>query len=699
MANRLAHATSPYLLQHADNPVDWWPWEPAAFEEARRRGVPVFLSIGYSSCHWCHVLAHESFEDEETAAFMNAHFVSVKVDREERPDVDAVYMEALQAATGQGGWPMSVFMTSEGRPFYFGTYFPPEPRHGMPSFKQVLEGVRAAWAERPDEVTEVAGRIARDLAGRQLDLAQAGPPGEAELARALLELTRTYDPETGWFGGDTKFPAGMVVEFLLRHHARTQSRGALDMAEGLCRAMAGSSLFDQAGGGFHRYVLRQRPGGPLVPHFEKMLYDNAQLCRVYTHLWRATGSEEARRVALETADFMVRELRTAEGGFASALDADSVEDASGAEKAVNAVGSGRHVEGAYYVWTPQQLRDVLGEQDAAFAAAYFDVTEEGTFEGGASVLRSAGAESDADGERVADVRARLLAAREERPRPGRDDKVVAAWNGLAIAALAETGACFDRSDLVERATEAADLLVRVHMGDTARLARTSKDGRAGGHAGVLEDYGDVAEGFLALAAVTGEGVWLEFAGFLLDIVLQHFTGEGGQLYDTADDAEQLIRRPQDPTDNAAPAGWTAAAGALLSYAAHTGSQAHRAAAEGALGVVRTLGPRVPRFIGWGLAVAEALLDGPREVAVAGPVGGELHRTALLGRAPGAVVAAGETGGAEFPLLADRPMVGGAPTAYVCRHFVCDAPTTDPEELARRLGSGPSGPSEAGRRST
>ncbi|MFF3733845.1 thioredoxin domain-containing protein [Streptomyces sp. NPDC002476] len=692
MANRLAHATSPYLLQHADNPVDWWPWEPAAFEEARRRGVPVFLSVGYSSCHWCHVLAHESFEDEETAAFMNAHFVSVKVDREERPDVDAVYMEALQAATGQGGWPMSVFMTSEGRPFYFGTYFPPEPRHGMPSFKQVLEGVRAAWAERPDEVTEVAGRIARDLAGRQMDLTQAGPPGEAELARALLELTRTYDPETGWFGGDTKFPAGMVVEFLLRHHARTESQGALDMAVGLCRAMAGSSLFDQVGGGFHRYVLRQRPGGPLVPHFEKMLYDNAQLCRVYTHLWRATGSAEARRVALETADFMVRELRTAEGGFASALDADSVEDTNGAGKAENAVGAGRHVEGAYYVWTPEQLRDVLGEQDAAFAAAYFDVTEEGTFEGGASVLRSAGAQPDADGERVADVRARLLAAREERPCPGRDDKVVAAWNGLAIAALAETGACFDRPDLVERATEAADLLVRVHMGGTARLARTSKDGRAGEHAGVLEDYGDVAEGFLALAAVTGEGVWLEFAGFLLDIVLQHFTGEGGQLYDTADDAEQLIRRPQDPTDNAAPAGWTAAAGALLSYAAHTGSQAHRAAAEGALGVVKTLGPRVPRFIGWGLAVAEALLDGPREVAVAGPVGGELHRTALLGRAPGAVVAAGETGGAEFPLLADRPMVGGAPTAYVCRHFVCDAPTTDPEELARRLGSGPSAPS-------
>ncbi|WP_406383566.1 thioredoxin domain-containing protein [Streptomyces sp. NBC_01618] len=676
MPNRLAHATSPYLIQHADNPVDWWPWEPAAFEEARRRDVPVFLSVGYSSCHWCHVLAHESFEDEETAAFMNEHFVSVKVDREERPDIDAVYMEALQAATGQGGWPMSVFMTPDGQPFYFGTYFPPEPRHGSPSFKQVLEGVRAAWDGRPDEVAEVARKIVRDLAGRQLDYTKAGLPGEAELAEALLGLTREYDPASGWFAGDTRFPPSMVVEFLLRHWARTESEGARDMAEGLCAAMARSSLFDQVGGGFHRYVLR-RPDGPLIPHFEKMLYDNALLCRVYAHLWRATGSEQARRVALETADFMVRELRTAEGGFASALDADS-ED-----------GTGRHVEGAYYVWTPEQLREVLGDQDAEFAAAYFDVTEEGTFEEGASVLRLARTGTDADADRVAGIRARLLAAREPRPRPGRDDKVVAAWNGLAIAALAETGAYFGRPDLIERATEAADLLVRVHMGDVARLDRTSKDGRSGGHAGVLEDYGDVAEGFLALASVTGEGVWLDFAGFLLDIVLQHFTGEGGQLYDTADDAEQLIRRPQDPTDSATPAGWTAAAGALLSYAAHTGSQAHRAAAEGALGVVKALGPRVPRFIGWGLAVAEALLDGPREVAVAGSVGGALHRTALLGQAPGAVVAAGETAGTEFPLLADRPMVGGAPTAYVCRHFVCDAPTTDREELARALGPDPS----------
>ncbi|MFF2726679.1 thioredoxin domain-containing protein [Streptomyces sp. NPDC058008] len=671
--NRLAGVTSPYLLQHADNPVDWWPWGPEAFEEAERRDVPVLLSVGYAACHWCHVMAHESFEDPALADYLNAHFVPVKVDREERPDVDAVYMEAVQAATGQGGWPMTVFLTAAAEPFYFGTYFPPEPRHGMPSFHQVLEGVVAAWTDRREEVAEVAGRIVRDLAGRSLAAAEGSLPGEAELAQALLRLTRDYDEKHGGFGGAPKFPPSMVIEFLLRHYARTGSEGALQMAADSCAAMARGGIHDQLGGGFARYSVDREW---VVPHFEKMLYDNALLCRVYAHLWRATGSDLARRVALDTADFMVRELRTAEGGFASALDADSDD------------GQGRHVEGAFYVWTPAQLREVLGEEDGAFAAAYYGVTEEGTFEEGSSVLRLArtGETEPGDAERIAGVRERLFAARELRVRPERDDKIVAAWNGLAIAALAETGAYFDRPDLVERATEAADLLVRLHMGDAARLCRTSKDGRAGDSAGVLEDYGDVAEGFLALASVTGEGTWLEFAGFLLDIVLEHFGGENGQLFDTADDAERLIRRPQDPTDNATPAGWTAAAGALLSYAAHTGSEAHRTAAEGALGIVGALGPKAPRFTGWGLAVAEALLDGPREVAVAGPVAGELHRTALLGQAPGAVVAAGEgpDAGAEFPLLAGRPPVGGAPAAYVCRHFVCDAPTTDAGELAAKL---------------
>ncbi|UUY49533.1 thioredoxin domain-containing protein [Streptomyces yangpuensis] len=684
--NRLAGMTSPYLLQHADNPVDWWPWEPEAFEEARRRNVPVLLSVGYSACHWCHVMAHESFEDELTAGYMNEHFVNIKVDREERPDVDAVYMEAVQAATGQGGWPMTVFLTADAEPFYFGTYFPPEPRHGMPSFMQVLEGVRAAWVGRPEEVAEVAQKIVRDLAGRQLDYGKAGTPGPEELAQALLGLTREYDATRGGFGGAPKFPPSMVLEFLLRHHARTGSEGALQMAADTCEAMARGGIYDQLGGGFARYSVDREW---VVPHFEKMLYDNALLCRVYAHLWRATGSELARRVALETADFMVRELRTAEGGFASALDADSEDPLTG-----------KHAEGAYYAWTPAQLREVLGEGDGELAAGYFGVTQEGTFEHGASVLQLPQDGPAVDAERIAGIRARLLAARAERPAPGRDDKVVAAWNGLAIAALAECGAYFERPDLVERATEAADLLVRVHFdaaaGRAPRLARTSKDGHVGANAGVLEDYGDVAEGFLALASVTGEGVWLEFAGFLVDLVLDRFTAEDGSLYDTAHDAEKLIRRPQDPTDTAAPSGWTAAAGALLSYAAHTGSEAHRTAAERALGVVAALGPRVPRFIGHGLSVAEALLDGPREVAVVGhpedPARAALHRAALLGTAPGAVVAVGlpqpaEGGGeGEFPLLAERTLVRDLPTAYVCRHFVCARPTTDPVELGEQLGA-------------
>ncbi len=639
-------------------------------------------------------MAHESFEDEETAARLNAHFVCVKVDREERPDVDAVYMEAVQAATGHGGWPMSVFLTPDAEPFYFGTYFPPEDRHGMPSFRRVLDGVRDAWATRRGEVTGVARRITRDLARRESPGGQAGPPTEETQSQALLRLARDIDPASGWFTGDTKFPPSMVIEFLLRHHARTASAAALEMAEALCGAMARSSLYDQVGGGFHRYVGTPRPGGPLVPHFEKTLYDNALLCRAYAHLWRVTGDESARRVALATADFMVRELRTREGGFASALDADSEEPtpvpAPGTDGDA-APRARRAVEGAYYVWTPEQLREVLGEADGATAAQYFGVTDEGTFERGASVLRRSRRREDGgpDADRLARIRERLLAARTRRPAPERDDKVVAAWNGLAVAALAEVGAYFDRPDLVEAALAAADLLVRVHLDDRARLARTSRGGRVGVNAGVLEDHADVAEGFLTLASVTGEGVWLELAGLLLDHVLSRFRDDTGALYDTADDAERLIRRPQDPTDNAAPSGWTAAAGALLSYAAHTGSVAHREAAERALTVVTSLGPAVPRFCGWGLAVAEALLDGPREVAVVGhgladPDTAALHRVALLGTAPGAVVAAGEAGGEEFPLLAGRPLVDGAPTAYVCRDFTCRAPTTDPEGLAAEL---------------
>ena len=683
MANRLAGETSPYLLQHADNPVDWWPWTAEAFAEARRRDVPVLLSVGYSSCHWCHVMARESFEDEATAAYLNAHFVPVKVDREERPDVDAVYMEAVQAATGQGGWPMTVFLTPDGEPFYFGTYFPPEPRHGLPGFRQVLEGVHRAWTDRRGEVNDVAGRVVRSLTERTIPYDRPRPPGPQELHAALLALTRDFDAGRGGFGGAPKFPPSMVLEFLLRHWARTGSEGALQMVEATCTAMARGGVYDQLGGGFARYAV---DATWTVPHFEKMLYDNALLCRVYAHLWRATGSETGRRVALETADFLVRELRTAQGGFASALDADSPAPRG-------RPGAGERREGAYYVWTPEELRRALGEADATFAARYFGVTAAGTFEEGTSVLRLAPDQGPVeDAARVASVRRRLYEARQRRPRPERDEKVVAAWNGLAVAALAEVGAFFDRPDLVAAARQAAALLAAVHTDDHGRLARTSRDGVAGGSAGVLEDYGDVAEGYLTLYAVTGEVAWLTRAGTLLDTVLDRFVAEDGTLYDTADDAERLFRRPQDPTDNATPSGWTAAAGALLSYAAYTGSGRHRDAAERALGVVRALAERAPRFIGWGLAVAEAALDGPREVAVVGPPHAaetaELHRTALLGTAAGAVVAVGEpdqvAGGTPVPLLAGRPLLDGRPAAYVCRRFTCRTPTADPAVLRDML---------------
>lgn len=707
MTNRLAGSTSPYLLQHVDNPVHWWPWGEAAFAEARRRDVPVLLSVGYAACHWCHVMAHESFEDEATAAYLNEHFVAIKVDREERPDVDAVYMEATTRMTGQGGWPMTVFCTPDGEPFYCGTYYPPEPRHGMPSFRQLLAAVQDAWRERRDDVVAAGGKVVEELAAPRGGLVGAEPPDGGQLDMAVRALGRDYDTARGGFGGAPKFPPSMVLEFLLRHHARTASQTSLDMVEHSCAAMARGGMYDQLGGGFARYSV---DASWVVPHFEKMLYDNALLIRVYTHLWRATGSTLARRVALESADFLVRELRTPEGGFASALDADSPD------------ADGHSAEGAFYAWTPAQLTEVLGAEDGAWAAGVFGVTETGTFEDGMSVLQLL-ADPD-DPARHDAVRERLFRARAERVPPARDDKVVAAWNGLAIAALAETGALFDRPDLVEAAIAAGDLLVSVHLGahddaeadDEAghpwgdRLARTSRDGRAGPNAGVLEDYADVAEGFLALYAVTSDDAWLTFAGVLLDVVLGHFTAENGEFFDTADDAEELFRRPQDPTDGATPSGWTAVTGALLAYAAYSGSDVHREAAARGLGIVRALGQQAPRAIGWGLAVAEAWVDGPREIAVVGPFDDPatraLRRVALMATAPGAVVAVGEPpesatelpaeaagtdaaedgDGVSVALLRDRPLQAGRPAAYVCRHFVCRAPTGDPAQLAAQVGA-------------
>jgi uncharacterized protein len=658
MANRLASATSPYLLQHAENPVDWREWGEEAFAEARARDVPLLISVGYAACHWCHVMAHESFEDEATAAEMNEHFVNVKVDREERPDVDSVYMAATQALTGHGGWPMTVFATPDGRPFYCGTYFPPRPAHGMPAFRQVLAAITDAWRTKRGELEQAGTRIAEGISAR-LDLGPGAPLSADVLDRAVEALAGSYDERFAGFGGAPKFPPSMLLEFLLRSAARTGDERALGMARGTLEAMARGGIYDQLAGGFARYAVDARW---VVPHFEKMLYDNALLLRVYLHLWRATGEPWARRVADETAAFLLRDLGTSEGGLASALDADT-----------------DGVEGLTYVWTPDQLVEVLGPDDGRWAAALFEVTEAGTFEHGTSTLQLL--HDPDDPARLASVRERLAAARARRPQPARDDKVVTAWNGLAIAALAEHGVLTGDGGSVAGARRAAELLADVHWVD-GRLRRASRDGVAGAHAGVLEDYGDLAEGLLALHQATAEGRWLELAGELLDVVADQFVDEQG-WHDTAADAEPLVHRPFDPADGPAPAGIAAAAGAAVSYAALAGSPRHRELGETALASLARLADRAPRAVGWAMAVGEALLAGPLEVAVSGPAGPA--RDALAGAArastsPGAVVVVGEPDAPGVPLLAGRPVVGGGAAAYVCRGFVCSAPVTEVSAL-------------------
>jgi hypothetical protein len=771
--NRLAASTSPYLQQHATNPVDWYEWGEEAFAEARRRDVPVLVSIGYAACHWCHVMAHESFEDEATAVLMNTSFVNIKVDREERPDVDAVYMEVTQAITGRGGWPMTVFTTPDGEPFYAGTYFPPQPVSGMPAFRQVLAALADAWRDHRDQLHADAATIRASLVAAVREVPpgtvdpgtvgpSAGDPGTVDPEtvdpgagdRALDALAPRYDAEAGGFGRAPKFPPSTVLEWLLRRHARTGDPQALAMAEHTLDRMARGGMYDQLGGGFARYSVDRQW---VVPHFEKMLYDNAQLLRVYAHWWRSTGSPFARRVTEETADFLLSELRTSEGGFASSLDADSPD------------GRGHSREGAFYTWTPAELTEALGPDDAAWAAAVLGVTDAGTFEAGSSVLQLRTDPDDA--ERSARVRAALMAARARRARPGRDDKVVAAWNGLAIAALADAGALLERPDWVTAARTAALLLFDVHLAgpggarpaspddarpaspddarpatpDDARLAdaeparrvrlaRTSRDGVVGRAPGVLDDYANVAEGFLALAAATGEAIWFTRAGALLDAVLARFGDGAGGFFDTADDATDPVltrlRRPRQVGDGPTPSGQAAAAGALLTYGALAGSVRHRAAAERALTEPLLVAERYPEAAGWALAVAEAVLDGPREVAVVGaaddPGTIALVRAARLARAPGAVLACGEPSGGVVPerggavvpelgadvgvvpepgvgvvpkpgvvpepgvgvgvvpLLRDRPLVDGRPTAYVCRGFVCDRPVTDPAALAALL---------------
>ncbi|GIG58401.1 hypothetical protein Lfu02_27730 [Longispora fulva] len=661
--NRLGNATSPYLQQHAGNPVDWWEWGPEAFAEAKRRDVPLLISVGYSACHWCHVMAHQSFEDPDVAAVVNALTVPVKVDREERPDVDAVYMAATQATTGQGGWPMTAFATPDGEPFYCGTYFPRD------HFVALVEAVGKAWSEQRDDLLAQGRAIVEVLA--------PAASGRGEITAGLLDaavgqLRDGYDDLRGGFGGAPKFPPSMVLSFLLRHHERTGSAEALEMVRHTCEQMARGGMYDQLAGGFARYSVDAEW---VVPHFEKMLYDNALLLRVYTQLWKVTGDQLALRVAKETAEFLTTGL-WAQRGFAAALDADT-----------------DGVEGLTYAWTPEQLVEVLGADDGAWAADLFKVTKEGTFEHGTSVLQL-GMDVDGAGPEVVarwrSARARLLAARSARPQPARDDKVVAAWNGLALTALIEYVSIVEdhgpQGGLTEHGWNALDIWAAAenlvgHIVD-GRLRRVSRDGVVGAPAGVLDDYGCVAEAFCAMHQLTGEGRWLTLAGQLLDVALEQFTDGDGGFFDTAADGEALVVRPRDPSDNASPSGVTALCGALTAYAALTGESRYREAAEAALATTAPLIAKYPRFAGWAAAVAESHLVGPWEVAVVG--GGDLLRTAWRHAPGGSVIVAGVPDQEGVPLLADRPVLGGVATAYTCKDFVCDLPVTDPADLVRRL---------------
>lgn len=684
MPNRLSESTSPYLLQHADNPVEWFPWGEEAFAEAKRRDVPIFLSVGYSACHWCHVMAHESFEDEHVAALMNAAFVNIKVDREELPAVDALYMEATQAMSGHGGWPMSVWLDHDRQPWYAGTYFPATPGHGLPSFAQLIIALDEAWTNERDKVGITAQRIMSSL-GQRSDFAQRASETVSRDALAsavtsgVSSLAASFDPVHGGFGGAPKFPAPLALEFLMRVAGFNSLNGVDEdprvstMLETTFEQMARGGMYDQLRGGFARYSV---DATWTVPHFEKMLYDNAQLLLAYTNFYLLTKSSLAERIVRETADFLIREMRTPEGGFASALDADSLDS------------DGHSEEGAFYAWTGTQLVDVLGAVDGQWAAEIFNVTSQGTFEKGQSVLTLWNDVEDQV--RLQSVRDRLFVAQNARSRPGRDDKVVAAWNGLAIRALVRAGDVFQVPEWREAATQAADLLVSVHLGanpeaPAARLVRVSRDGKAGIHApGTLEDQALVASAFLALSQSTGELSWLEFAEILLNDIAEHFV-DGDQLTNSADDAPVIAiglqHRGVDPTDSVTPSGWSAAVDAAITYAACTADTSWAHWAERFTSPLVTLTAQHARFAGWGAATLVALLDGPREIAVASAEGSSWQRAVACSTAPGAVFAWHE----DQPLLTNRRFDGTHERAFVCRNFVCDVPTVDLVEFKKQIG--------------
>jgi len=667
MPNRLAGETSPYLLQHANNPVDWWPWSADALARAKLTDRPIFLSIGYAACHWCHVMERESFEDEATAAYLNEHFVPIKVDREERPDLDQVYMSAVQAMTGGGGWPMSVFLTPDGKPFYGGTYFPDEPRHGMPSFHQVLEGVRRAYSEQRAEVEQAGVRLVSALVEQGRLPAGGAPPTTTVLDAATAAIEGSFDPRNGGWGEAPKFPQPMTIEYLLRRHLATGDPRPLAVARRSLDAMADGGIRDQLGGGFHRYAT---DAIWLVPHFEQMLYDNAQLARVYVHAWQVTGDERYREVAEDTLDYVLRELTTGDGAFAASQDADT-----------------DGVEGATFTWTAAEIREVLGEDAPAFTAA-FGVTDDGNWEG-VSILSRVLPRGDEEAEaRLARARTALLERRGARPQPARDDKVLAAWNGLAIAALADAGRLPSGDRYVVAAVRAADAVLAGLLAGDGRLRRSWKDARATGD-GVLEDYADLADGLLALYEATFDERWFGVAAGLADQILDRFADPGGGFFDTATDHEPLITRPRDLQDNAVPAGGSMATLVLLRLAALTGDGRYRSAAERALGTVGGFLARYPTaFANW-LSAADFALAPVVEIAVVGEPGSadmdRLLAPVREGYRPNQVLAVtAEPVTSTIPLLGGRFALHGRPTAFVCRNFACRQPVDEPEALAALL---------------
>ncbi len=655
VSNRLADETSPYLRQHRDNPVDWYPWGDEALARAREEDLPILLSVGYSACHWCHVMERESFEDTETAAYMNQHFVNVKVDREERPDVDALYMEAVQGMTGRGGWPMTVFLDPDCIPFYGGTYFPPVPGHGMPSFRQVMEAVTDAFAERRDEIRGSAPRTRAQLGALGRIEPSAEPLEAALLEEAVAALRGAADMANGGFGAAPKFPPASVLEFLL-------SRGDLDVVEKTLDSMAAGGIYDQIGGGFSRYSV---DAVWLVPHFEKMLYDNALLARAYLHGWQVLGHGRYRRVCEETLDWALREMRGPEGGFFSALDADSEGE-----------------EGRFYVWTPDQLAEVLGERAAA-AGAHLGVTVAGNFEG-RNVLHLPNGADSAPPEGFEDSRRELYEARAERVWPELDDKRLAAWNALMISALAEAGAVLGRSDYLDAARTCADFVLTELRDADGRLLRTYRDGEAR-LAAYLEDHAFLLEALLVLYESTLEQRWFEGARGLADTLLERFSDpDRGGFFTTADDHEQLIARRKDADDHPIPSGNSSAAGGLLRLAALTGKREYERAAVGVLRLFAPAARRHPDGFGHLLAALDFHLSPTRELALVGSDTSALERVARSAFRPHLVLAGGPEGTEVPELMRGRTEVGGRAAAYLCENFSCRTPITEPEELRKDL---------------